>query len=158
MTDDRRQTTDERRQTTDDRRQMTDDRRETRDEAIIFLNRPGQNEKNPRTSEEAVQYVSNLPQGELITYYPAEFKITRENRYVQKICMILVSVVCRPAGHKISNVTDYYLLLQTSGDLSKDYSVRVCINKIYTQLFTLMCLASCHVFFSAQQSTPPPPP
>ncbi len=43
--------------------------------AIIFLNRPGQNEKNPRTSEEAVQYVFNSHQSELITYYPAEFKL-----------------------------------------------------------------------------------
>ncbi len=68
--------------------------------AIIFLNRPGQNEKNPGTSAEAVKYVFNSPNSELITYYPAEFKIAWENRYVEKICMILVSVVCRPAGHK----------------------------------------------------------
>jgi hypothetical protein len=36
----------------------------------------------------------------LVTYYPAEFKIARENRYIRKICMILVSAVGRPAGHK----------------------------------------------------------
>ncbi len=76
-----------------------------------MLNRPGQNEKKTRTSLEAVQYVFNSPKGELITYYPAEFKIARENRYVWKICMILVSVVCRPAGHKKLTVncclTDY---------------------------------------------------
>jgi hypothetical protein len=42
--------------------------------AIIFLNRPGQNEKNPLTSQEAVQYVFNSHKSELITYYPAEFK------------------------------------------------------------------------------------
>jgi hypothetical protein len=57
--------------------------------------------KNPRTSQErAVQYVFNFPWGQLITYSPAEFKIARENRYSKKICMILVSAVCRPAGHK----------------------------------------------------------
>ncbi len=38
--------------------------------------------KNPRTSEEVVQYVFNSHKSELITYYPAEFKIARENRYV----------------------------------------------------------------------------
>jgi hypothetical protein len=36
-------------------------------------------------------------------YYPADFKIARENRYIRKICMILVSVVCRPSGHKMYN-------------------------------------------------------
>jgi hypothetical protein len=41
----------------------------------------------------------------LVTYYPAEFKIARENRYIRKICMILVSAVCRPAGHKIFKST-----------------------------------------------------
>ncbi len=56
---------------------------------------------NPRTSQEAVQYVFNSHKSELITYYPAEFKIAWENRYVWKICMNLVSAVCRPAGHKI---------------------------------------------------------
>jgi hypothetical protein len=35
----------------------------------------------------------------LITYYPAEFKIVRQID-VRKIRMNLVSVVCRPAGHK----------------------------------------------------------
>jgi hypothetical protein len=54
MRDERRETRDERRETRDERRETRDERRETRDEAIIFLNRPGQNEKNPRTSEEAV--------------------------------------------------------------------------------------------------------
>jgi hypothetical protein len=38
--------------------------------------------KNPRTSQEAVQYVFNSHKSELIKYYPAEFKIARENRYV----------------------------------------------------------------------------
>jgi hypothetical protein len=33
-------------------------------------------------------------------YYPAEFKIARENRYVKTNRMILLSTVCRPAGHK----------------------------------------------------------
>jgi hypothetical protein len=52
--------------------------------AVLFLqSKPlGQNEKNPRTSQEAVQYVSNSHKSELIIYYPAEFKIARENRYV----------------------------------------------------------------------------
>ncbi len=104
--DKRQETRVERRETRDKRRESRVERRETRDRetwderAIILLNRPGQNEKNPRTSLEAVQYVFNSPKGELITYYPAEFKIARENRYVWKICIILVSVVCRPAGHK----------------------------------------------------------
>ncbi len=78
--------------------------------AIIFINRPGQNEKNPRTSDEAVQFVFISHKSELFTYYPAAFKIVRENRYVWKICMILVSVVCRPAGHKIFYVPLAYIL------------------------------------------------
>ncbi len=53
------------RETRDERRETRDERRETRNEAIIFLNRPGQNEKNPRTSEEAVQYVFNSHKSEL---------------------------------------------------------------------------------------------
>jgi hypothetical protein len=37
----------------------------------------------------------------IVTYIlPAEFKIARENRYVWKISMSLVSTVCRPAGYK----------------------------------------------------------
>jgi hypothetical protein len=32
--------------------------------------------------EEAVYYVVNSHKSELITYYPAEFEIARENRYV----------------------------------------------------------------------------
>jgi hypothetical protein len=38
---------------------------------------------------------------QLVTYFPAEFKIARENRYIRKICMILLSAVCRPVGRKI---------------------------------------------------------
>ncbi len=36
----------------------------------------------------------NSPKGQLVTYYPAEFKIARENRYIRKICMILKSAEC----------------------------------------------------------------
>ncbi len=59
--------------------------------------------KNPRTSQEAVQYVFDSHKRELITYYPAEFKIARQTGYVRKIRMNLVSVACRPAGHKNNN-------------------------------------------------------
>ncbi len=36
----------------------------------------------------------------MTTYYPTEFKIARDNRYIYKISMSLVSAECRPAGHK----------------------------------------------------------
>ncbi len=49
------------------------------------------------------------------TYYPAEFKIARENRYVGKIRMILVSVVCRPAGHKITKTDNPRIRDQQGG-------------------------------------------
>jgi hypothetical protein len=41
---------------------------------IIFLNHLGQNEKNPRTSEEAVQYVFNSHKSELVTYCSGQEK------------------------------------------------------------------------------------
>jgi hypothetical protein len=43
------------------------------------------------------------PAGHKITYYPAEFKIAHENRYVGKICMNLASAVCRPVELKFLN-------------------------------------------------------
>jgi hypothetical protein len=52
-----------------------------------------------------------------MTYYPAEFKIAWENRYIWIFCMNLISAVCRPAGHRI-DITE----LETSGDST--YSAR----------------------------------
>ncbi len=46
--EERRETREERRETREERRETREERRETREEAIIFLNRPGQNEKSAK--------------------------------------------------------------------------------------------------------------
>ncbi len=120
----KREKRDERQESRDERRESRDESRETRDERSRDVRRAGDYIAKPPgpkwkksanfTGSGIVCTIFNSPKGELITYYPAEFKIARENRYVWKICMILVSVVCRPAGHK----TDFAMIFQFDAHLT----------------------------------------
>ncbi len=113
--EERREKRDERWEMREKRREKRDERRETRDERW---------EMRERENKSAGDYISKLPgpkwkirglhRKERYSMYLTPLgavdyilsrwiKIAGENRYIRKICMILVSAVCRPAGHTISN-------------------------------------------------------